>query len=487
MKAQPKASHYINGSFVEDEQGAELAVVYPATGEVIARLHAATENVVELAVEAARAAQPAWARLKPVERGRILRRAADLLRERNAELARLETLDTGKALQETLVADAPSAADALEFLGGAVASFHGDFIDLGGPFAYTRHEPLGVCVGIGAWNYPIQIAGWKSAPALAMGNAMVFKPSENTPLSALALAEIYTEAGLPDGLFNVVQGFGDVGTALVSHPAVAKVSLTGSVPTGARVLALAGSHMKHATMELGGKSPLIVFDDADIENAIGGAMLGNFYSTGQVCSNGTRVFVQKGVHDRFVERLVERTKKIRIGDPLDPETQMGPMVSRAQHDKVRAYVEIGKADGATLACGGGVPSLQGFEGGFFIEPTVFTGVTDIMRIAREEIFGPVMSVLSFDGEDEAIGRANDTEFGLSAGVFTRDLTRAHRVIGELQAGTCWINAYNLTPVEIPFGGVKQSGMGRENSLEALRHYSQVKTVYVETGDVASPY
>ncbi len=487
MKAQPKASHYINGSFVEDEHGAELAVTYPATGEVIARLHAATENVVELAVEAARAAQPAWARLKPMERGRILRRAADLLRQRNAELARLETLDTGKAIQETLVADAPSAADALEFLGGAVASFHGDFIDLGGPFAYTRHEPLGVCVGIGAWNYPIQIAGWKSAPALAMGNAMVFKPSENTPLSALALAEIYTEAGLPPGLFNVVQGFGDVGTALVSHPAVAKVSLTGSVPTGSRVLALAGSHMKHATMELGGKSPLIVFDDADIENAVGAAMLGNFYSTGQVCSNGTRVFVQKGVHDRFVERLVERTKTIRIGDPLDPETQMGPLVSRAQRDKVRAYIEVGKADGAALATGGGVPSLQGFEGGFFIEPTVFTGVTDEMRIAREEIFGPVMSVLSFDGEDEVIARANDTEFGLSAGVFTRDLTRAHRVIGELQAGTCWINAYNLTPVEIPFGGVKQSGIGRENSLEALRHYSQVKTVYVETGDVASPY
>jgi betaine-aldehyde dehydrogenase len=320
-----------------------------------------------------------------------------------------------------------------------------------------------------------------------MGNAMVFKPSENTPLSALALAEIFTEAGLPDGLFNVVQGFGDVGTALVSHPAVAKVSLTGSVPTGRRVLALAGSHMKHATMELGGKSPLIVFDDADIENAVGGAMLGNFYSTGQVCSNGTRVFVQKGIHDRFVERLTERTKKIRIGDPLDPETQMGPLISKAQHDKVLGYIAAGKAEGAKLQHGGGVPSLQGFEGGFFVEPTIFTGVTDQMRIAREEIFGPVMSVLSFDGEDEAIDRANDSEFGLSAGVFTKDLPRAHRVVAELQAGTCWINAYNLTPVEIPFGGVKQSGIGRENALEALRHYSQVKSVYVETGDVASPY
>jgi betaine-aldehyde dehydrogenase len=487
MKAQPKASHYINGRFVEDEQGKVLPVIYPATGETIATLHSATPNIVELAVEAARAAQPAWARLKPVERGRILRRAADLLRARNEELARLETLDTGKPLQETLVADAPSAADCLEYLGGAVPSFNGEFVDLGGPFAYTRREALGVCVGIGAWNYPIQIAGWKSAPALAMGNAMVFKPSENTPLSALALAEIYTEAGLPDGLFNVVQGYGDVGAALVGHEAVAKVSVTGSVPTGRKVLGLAGSLMKHATMELGGKSPLIIFDDADIENAIGGAMLGNFYSAGQVCSNGTRVFVQKGIHDRFVERLVERTKTIRIGDPLDPETQMGPLVSKAQHDKVVGYIDIGRQEGAALACGGNVPSLQGFEGGFFVEPTVFTGVSDGMRIAREEIFGPVMSVLSFDSEDEAIVRANATEFGLAAGVFTRDLARGHRVIDELQAGTCWINAYNLTPVEIPFGGFKQSGIGRENSLAALEHYSQLKTVYVETGDVVSPY
>lgn len=487
MRAQPTASHYINGRYVDDERGAELPVIYPATGETIATLHSATPNIVELAVEAAREAQGAWARMKPVERGRILRRAADILRERNTVLARLETLDTGKAIQETLVADAPSAADCLEFFAGAVATFNGEFIDLGGPFAYTRREPLGVCVGIGAWNYPIQIAGWKSAPALAMGNAMVFKPSENTPLSALALAEIYSEAGLPDGLFNVVQGYGDVGAALVGHDAVAKVSVTGSVPTGKKVLSLAGSKMKHATMELGGKSPLIVFDDADLENAIGGAMLGNFYSTGQVCSNSTRVFVQKGIHDRFVERLVERTKKIRIGDPLDPETQMGPLVNKAQRDKVVEYISIGRNEGATLACGGNVPSLQGFDGGCFIEPTVFTGVKDSMRIAREEIFGPVMSVLSFDHEDEVIGRANDTEFGLAAGVFTKDLPRAHRVIGDLQAGTCWINAYNLTPVEMPFGGFKQSGIGRENSLAALELYSQLKSVYVETGDVASPY
>ncbi|WP_274629726.1 betaine-aldehyde dehydrogenase [Arvimicrobium flavum] len=487
MRAQPKASHYVNGSYLDDAQGAELASIHPATGEPIALLRAATPNVVELAMEAARAAQPAWARLKPVERGRILRRAADILRARNDELSQLETLDTGKPIQETTVADAASAADALEFFAGAIAVYNGEMVDLGGPFGYTRREPLGVCVGIGAWNYPIQVAGWKSAPALAMGNAMVFKPSENTPLSALALAEVYSEAGLPDGLFNVVQGYGDVGSALVSHPLTAKVSVTGSVPTGRKVLGLAGSQMKHATMELGGKSPLIVFDDADLENAIGGAMLGNFYSSGQVCSNGTRVFVQRGLHDRFLERLAARTKNIRIGDPFDPETQMGPLISKAQHEKVLAYIETGKSEGATLVCGGNVPSLQGFEGGFFVEPTVFSGVTDTMTIAREEIFGPVMSVLSFDEEDEVIARANGTEFGLAAGVFTRDLPRAHRVVREMQAGTCWINAYNLTPVELPFGGYKQSGIGRENALAALGHYSQVKSVYVETGDVESPY
>jgi betaine-aldehyde dehydrogenase len=306
-------------------------------------------------------------------------------------------------------------------------------------------------------------------------------------LSTLALAQIYSEAGLPDGLFNVVQGYGDVGAALVQHPVTAKVSVTGSVPTGRKVMGLAGSLMKHATMELGGKSPLIVFGDADVENAIGGAMLGNFYSSGQVCSNGTRVFVQRGLHDRFLERLAERTKKIRIGDPLDPDTQMGPLINKAQHDKVLGYIETGKSEGATLVCGGNAPSLQGFEGGFFVEPTVFSNVTDNMTIAREEIFGPVMSVLVFDDEDEVIARANDIEFGLAAGVFTRDLARAHRVIGELQAGTCWINTYNLTPVELPFGGYKQSGIGRENALAALGHYSQVKSVYVETGDVASPY
>lgn len=487
MRAQPKASHFINGKFVEDTSGRPLETIYPATGEIIAKLHSATPAIIERAVEAATKAQGAWAALKPVERGRILRRTAEILRAKNRELSQLETLDTGKALQETLVADAASAADALEFFGGVISGFNGEFVELGGSFAYTRHEPLGVCAGIGAWNYPIQIAAWKSAPALAMGNAFIFKPSENTPLSALALAEAYKEAGLPDGLFNVAQGFGDVGAALVDHPDVAKVSLTGSVPTGKRIMAHAGGQLKHVTMELGGKSPLIVFDDADLESAIGGAMLGNFYSTGQVCSNGTRVFVHKNIRERFVQRLVERTRAIRIGDPLDEATQMGPLISTAQRDKVIGYIEKGKQEGATLACGGGIPDVPGLKNGFFIEPTVFTDVTDGMTIAREEIFGPVMSVLEFSEEDEVIERANDTVFGLAAGVFTADIQRGHRVIGQLKAGTCWINAYNLTPVEVPFGGYKQSGIGRENGIAALRHYSQIKTVYVEMGRVESPY
>ncbi|MEZ5810824.1 MAG: betaine-aldehyde dehydrogenase [Rhizobiaceae bacterium] len=487
MNAQPKASHFINGRFVEDEAGRPMEVIYPATGEVIARLHAATPALVEEAVASAKAAQGQWERLKPVERGRILRRAADMVVAHNEEIARIETLDTGRAIQETLVSDALSAAEAIEYFGGAVAAYHGDHIELGGAFAYTRREALGVCVGIGAWNYPIQGAGWKSAPALAMGNAMIFKPSETTPLSALMLAEIYSEAGLPDGLFNVVQGFGDVGAALAGHADVAKVSLTGSVPTGRKVLAMAGGQMKHATMELGGKSPLVIFNDAQLDNAVGGAMMANFYSTGQVCSNGTRVFVQNDILAPFLDRLTARTKAIRIGDPLDPETQMGPLVSRAQHEKVMGYIETGKAEGATLHHGGGVPKLQGFEGGCFVEPTIFTDVGDDMTIAREEIFGPVMAVLGFDNEDEVVARANDTEFGLSAGVFSTDLARAHRVIGAIKAGTCWVNNYNLTPVEMPFGGFKQSGIGRENALEALGHYSQVKAVYVETGDVDSPY
>ncbi|MGB3314057.1 MAG: betaine-aldehyde dehydrogenase, partial [Albidovulum sp.] len=399
----------------------------------------------------------------------------------------VESFDTGRALSETLYVDAVSVAEALEFYAGVIPAFNGETIALGSSFAYTCREPLGVCVGIGAWNYPFQGAGWKSAPALAAGNAMVFKPSESAPLSALILAEIYIEAGLPKGLFNVVQGMGAVGQALVAHPDTAKVSLTGSVPTGMKVMGLAGSLMKHATMELGGKSPLVIFEDAVLENAASGALMANFYSTGQVCTNGTRVFVQRKIHDQLLERITERARAIRIGDPLDPEVTMGPLISKAQQDKVLGAIRAGVAEGATLHLGGGVPRIQGMEGGFWVEPTIFTGVTDQMRLAREEIFGPVMSILTFDTEEEVIARANDSAFGLAAGVFTQDIQCAHRVAGHLQAGICWINNYNLAPVEVPFGGVKTSGLGRECSMAALEHYSQIKSVFVEGGEVVSVF
>jgi betaine-aldehyde dehydrogenase len=487
VKVQPEASHFIHGAAVEDAAGAAIEVIYPATGEVIATVHAATPGVVARAVASARQGQAEWAATPPAVRGRVLRRAAEIIRARNRELSELETFDTGKPLAETLVADWASGADCLEWFGTLAAGIAGEHIDLGGDFVLTRREPLGVCVGIGAWNYPSQIACWKAAPALACGNAMVFKPSELTPLGALKLAEILIEAGAPPGVFNVVQGAGEVGAVLGTHPDVAKVSVTGSVPTGHKVYAGAAEGLKAVTLELGGKSPLIVFDDADVEDAVGGAMLGNFYSAGQVCSNGTRVFVQEGLRRRFLDRLVARTEAIRIGDPMDEGVQMGPLISAAQRDKVLGYIAKGREEGAWLATGGGTVAPQGFEGGHFVQPTVFAEVTDGMTIAREEIFGPVMCVLGFEDEAEVIARANATPFGLAAGVFTRDLARAHRVVARLDAGTTWINAYNLTPVEAPFGGVKASGIGRENGRAALEHYSRIKSVYVGLGPVASPY
>ena len=484
MKCQPEASHFVNGAYIEDSAGEVIECVFPATGEVVAKLHSATPAIIEQAIVAAQAAQKEWAALSGTERGRVLRRAADIIRERNHALSELETYDTGKPMQETLYVDATSGADALEYFGGLAGSLTGEHIPLsGGDWVYTKRIPLGVCVGIGAWNYPTQIACWKGAPALACGNSMIFKPSETTPLCALKVAEILVEAGAPKGLYNVVQGYGDVGAALVSDDRVNKVSLTGSAPTGKKVYAAAAAGMKHVTMELGGKSPMIIFDDADIENAVGGAMLGNMYSTGQVCSNGTRVFVQETIKEAFLKRFAERAAEIKLGDPLDEETQMGPMVSKAQRDIVMGFVEKGIEEGATLVCGGKV-----VEGdGFFIEPTAFSDVTDDMTIAREEIFGPVMSVLSFKTEEEVIARANDTDLGLAAGVFTNDITRAHRVIDALDAGTCYINTYNDAPVEAPFGGMKGSGVGRENSKAAIEHYSQLKTVYVKMGPVDAPY
>jgi betaine-aldehyde dehydrogenase len=462
--------------------------INPATGEVLAQIAIDGPAEVAAAVARAAAAQKEWASLPGVARGRILRRAADILRARNIELAVLETRDTGKPIQETSAVDVLSGADCLEYYAGLAATLAGEHLDLGPQaFGYTRREPLGVVAGIGAWNYPLQIACWKAAPALACGNAMIFKPAELTPLTAMRLRDVFAEAGLPAGVFQVVQGMADTGRLLTAHPDIRKVSLTGEVGTGKAVMADSAASLKQVTLELGGKSPLIIFADAALENAIGGALLGNFYSAGEVCSNGTRVFVHRAIKAAFLERLAARVSAMRIGDPLDPATQVGALISEEHMAKVLSYIGRGKAEGARLVTGGHRVTTGDLANGFFVAPTVFDECHDDMAIVREEIFGPVMSVLEFEDEEEVIARANATEFGLAAGVFTNDLTRAHRVIARLQAGTCWINHYNVTPIELPFGGVKLSGLGRENGRAAVEHYTQLKSVYVAMGDVEAPY
>jgi betaine-aldehyde dehydrogenase len=468
--------------------GERFASINPATGKILGYVAVDGSAQVDAAVVAARRGQIRWAALTGAERARVLRRAAELLRSRNRELAELETRDTGKPIQETLVVDVASGADCFEYFAGLAQSLSGEHIDLGPQaFGYTRREPLGVVAGIGAWNYPLQIACWKSAPALACGNAMIFKPAELTPFTAVKLQEILLEAGLPAGVFQVVQGFADTGRLLTRHRDIRKVSLTGEVGTGKAVMSDAAQTLKNVTLELGGKSPLIIFDDAKLDNAVSGALLANFYSSGQVCSNGTRVFVHRSIKAAFLERLVKRVGAMRIGDPMNPETQVGALISEQHMYKVLGYIAQGCAEGARLVTGGKRVTSGGLANGYFVAPAIFDNCRDDMSIVREEIFGPVMSVLDFEDEQEVIERANSTEFGLAAGVFTNDLTRGHRVIARLQAGTCWINHYNVTPIELPFGGVKMSGLGRENGRAALEHYTQLKSVYVAMGDVDAPY
>ena len=487
MKRFPEQKLYIDGAYVAAAGGRTFENVNPATGEALCAVHAADAGDVDRAVAAAARGFEAWSRMPGAERGRVLMEAARLLRARNDELAEIEVLDTGKPISEARAVDVASGADCIEYYAGLAPSLHGEHFDLGAAFAYTRREPLGVCVGIGAWNYPLQIACWKSGPALACGNAMVFKPSEETPLTAARLAEIYAEAGLPPGVFNVVQGGTETGRALTRHPDVAKVSLTGGVDTGKAVMADAAATVKRVTLELGGKSPLIVFADADLDNAVSAALMANFYTQGEICSNGTRVFVERPIHDAFVDRLLPRVEAMKVGDPLDPETTVGSLISREHLDRVMDYIETGKREGAEIVIGGERVVEGRLGSGNFVTPTVFDRCEDDMTIMKDEIFGPVMGVLTFDGEDEAVARANATEYGLAAGVFTRDLARGHRVVARLQAGTCWINNYNVTPIEVPFGGYKHSGLGRENSLAAIEHYTQRKSVYVELGDVEAPF
>lgn len=490
MPRFPDQQLYIGGRYVDGSSGASFETINPATGEVLARVQRASQADVEQAVACAVQGQKVWAAMTAMQRSRILRRAVEILRERNDELAALETLDTGKPLSETRAVDIVTGADVIEYYAGLIPAIEGEQIPLReSSFVYTRREPLGVVAGIGAWNYPIQIAMWKSAPALAAGNAMIFKPSEVTPLTALKLAEIYTEAGVPDGVFSVLTGSGrEVGQWLTEHPLIEKVSFTGGTDTGKKVMASASSSsLKEVTMELGGKSPLIICEDADLDRAADIAVMANFFSSGQVCTNGTRVFVPRSLQARFEAKVVERVRRIRLGDPQDEHTNFGPLTSFAHMDSVLGYIALGRSEGARLLIGGERVTRGEFAKGAYVAATVFTDCTDDMTIVREEIFGPVMSILAYDSEDEVIRRANATDYGLAAGVVTRDLARAHRMIHRLEAGICWINTWGESPAEMPVGGYKQSGVGRENGLTTLAHYTRIKSVQVELGDYHSVF
>ena len=490
MPTFPDQLLYIGGRYVPSRGGKTFQVINPANGELLANVHSANSDDLDAAVESAQAGQKVWAALTTVERSRILLRAVELLRERNDALAELESRNTGKALSETLSVDVVTGADVLENYAGVMHGLEGSQVPLReSSFFYTRQEPLGVVGAIGAWNYPIQIALWKAAPALAAGNAMIFKPSEVTPLSALKLAEIFTEAGLPDGVFNVLPGDGaGVGSALTEHPLIEKISFTGGTATGRKVMASASSStLKDVTMELGGKSPLIICADADLDLAADVAMMANFYSSGQVCTNGTRVFVPRGRLADFEAKLLERVRRIRIGDPLAKDTNFGPLVSAAHMQRVLEHIGSGKAEGARLVCGGERLTDGALGKGCYVAPTIFSDCRDDMRIVREEIFGPVMSLLAYDDEDEAVRRANDTDYGLAAGVVTPDLARAHRVIHQLEAGICWVNSWGESPAQMPVGGYKQSGVGRENGLATLRAYTRTKSIQIELDRYASVF
>jgi len=490
MPTFPDQLLYIGGRYVPSRGGKTFEVINPANGELLANVHSANSDDLDAAVESAQAGQKVWAALTTVERSRILLRVVALLRERNDALAELESRNTGKALSETLSVDVVTGADVLEYYAGVMHGLEGSQVPLReSSFFYTRQEPLGVVGAIGAWNYPIQIALWKAAPALAAGNAMIFKPSEVTPLTALKLAEIFTEAGLPDGVFNVLPGDGaGVGSALTEHPLIEKISFTGGTATGRKVMASASSStLKDVTMELGGKSPLIICADADLDLAADVAMMANFYSSGQVCTNGTRVFVPRSTLAAFEAKLLERVKRIRIGDPLAKDTNFGPLVSAAHMQRVLEHIASGKAEGARLVCGGERLTDGALGKGCYVAPTIFSDCRDDMRIVREEIFGPVMSLLAYDDEDEAVRRANDTDYGLAAGVVTPDLARAHRLIHLLEAGICWVNSWGESPAQMPVGGYKQSGVGRENGLATLRAYTRTKSIQIELDRYASVF
>ena len=469
---------FIDGRFVPAASGKTFATINPATEAVLADVAEADAADVDKAVAAARRAfeTGAWSRMRARDRGKLLHRLAELIDTHRDELARLETLDNGKPISETRAVDVPSAVEIFAYYGGWADKLTGDTIPTGEDvFTYTLREPHGVCGQIIPWNFPLLMASWKLAPALCCGNTCVLKPAEQTPLTALRLAQLVQEAGFPPGVVNVLPGFGPTaGAAIVRHPDVDKIAFTGSTEIGRLIQREAAGTLKSVSLELGGKSPNVVFADADIEEAVQGAVRGIYFNQGEVCCAGSRLLVEEPVHDRFVEALAGYARKIRVGDPLDESTEMGAQVSEEQFQKILGYVEHGRKEGAKVVTGGG----RAREKGYFVQPTIFDGVTNDMRIAREEIFGPVVATLKFRDIDEAIGIGNDTSYGLAAAVWTRDIKKAHRAARALKAGTVWVNTYNAFDAAVPFGGYKESGIGRECGRHALDLYTQTKSVWI---------
>jgi aldehyde dehydrogenase (NAD+) len=474
---------WIGGAYVDAEGGKTFDVINPATEEVITTCAAASPSDVDRAVKAAQAAFPAWAAMSPLDRQRILWNIGERLMARIDEIATAETLTNGKPIFESKFIDTPDAAKCFQYYAGWATKITGQTIPLStGPFLnYTRREPLGVVGAIVAWNFPLLLASWKVAPALAAGNTVVLKPAEFTPLTALLLAECAKEAGLPDGVLNVIPGKGKVaGQALVEHPGVAKIAFTGSTEVGKGILRTAAEHVKKVTMELGGKSANVVFADADIDAAVRGAANGIFYGKGEICAAGSRLLVQRPIYDTVIAKLKERAEKSPVGDPMHPKTRLGALVREGQMKRVLDYISTGKSEGATLVAGGERQPINGK--GYFVQATVFADVKSEMTIAREEIFGPVLAVLPFDSEDDAVAIANDSVYGLAAGLWTRDIKRGHRVAHRLEAGTVWVNAYNRYDTATPFGGYKESGFGRDMGPEALDGYLQTKSVWIDLSE-----